>query len=235
MSEKSVPKRQYTDEFKNEAVRLAESVGQTATSTASPGYAGFWAFRAADIASGAFVPPARGPTRTRSWMRKWQPSTASTVARMAARVSCGNCELKVARRARSVCGVACSARACVRSTGVPGGSRRTRRTAFPSRRTCWIVVSTAGSLIAPGSAISRLSGPAKAGCISRRFSIWRAGASWAGQCPNASTPSWFVRHCTARAGNANRHRDCYYTRTEGRNIQAGPTESWPPDSGQRSP
>lgn len=28
MSEKSVPKRQYTDEFKIEAVRLAESVGQ---------------------------------------------------------------------------------------------------------------------------------------------------------------------------------------------------------------
>lgn len=28
MSEKSVPKRQYTDEFKVEAVRLAESVGQ---------------------------------------------------------------------------------------------------------------------------------------------------------------------------------------------------------------
>nr|WKF58748.1 hypothetical protein HUO10_003249 [Paraburkholderia busanensis] len=28
MSEKSVPKRQYTDKFKMEAVRLAESVGQ---------------------------------------------------------------------------------------------------------------------------------------------------------------------------------------------------------------
>ena len=28
MSERSVPKRQYTDEFKIEAVRLAESVGQ---------------------------------------------------------------------------------------------------------------------------------------------------------------------------------------------------------------
>lgn len=28
MSEKSVPKRQYTDEFKAEAVRVAESVGQ---------------------------------------------------------------------------------------------------------------------------------------------------------------------------------------------------------------
>ncbi len=28
MEEKSVPKRQYTEEFKNEAARLAESVGQ---------------------------------------------------------------------------------------------------------------------------------------------------------------------------------------------------------------
>jgi transposase len=28
MSEKSVPKRQYTDEFKVEAIRLAETVGQ---------------------------------------------------------------------------------------------------------------------------------------------------------------------------------------------------------------
>ncbi|CAD6560457.1 hypothetical protein LMG28727_07155 [Paraburkholderia kirstenboschensis] len=28
MSEKLVPKRQYTDEFKVEAIRLAESVGQ---------------------------------------------------------------------------------------------------------------------------------------------------------------------------------------------------------------
>lgn len=28
MSERSVPKRQYTDEFKVEAIRLAESVGQ---------------------------------------------------------------------------------------------------------------------------------------------------------------------------------------------------------------
>ncbi len=149
----------------------------TATSTASPGYAGFWTSRAADIASGVFVRLARGRKRTRPWMRKSPPSIVSIVARIAARVSCCNCELKAARRARSACGVACSARACVRSTGVFGGSRRTRRTAFPSRRTCWIVVSRAGSLIVPGSATSRLSGPAKAGCISRRFSIWRAGAS----------------------------------------------------------
>jgi transposase len=28
MSEKSLPKRQYTDEFKVEAIRLAETVGQ---------------------------------------------------------------------------------------------------------------------------------------------------------------------------------------------------------------
>ncbi len=105
----------------------------------------------------------------------------------------------------------------------------------PWRRTGSVVVSTAGSLIAPGSATSRLSGPAKAGCISQRFSIWRTGAWWASPCPNASMPSWFSRHCAARAGNVNRHRDCYYSPTEGRNMQAGHTGSWPRDSRQRSP
>ena len=37
---------------------------------------------------------------------------------------------------------------------------------------------------------------------------------------DALTPSLFARHCAARAGNANRRRDCCYIPTEGPNTQA---------------
>lgn len=168
------------------------------------------------------LPVARSSTQR---PRASQRGAGCASGRHPAHASCGNCELRVPRRAKRACGVACSAKADAQSTNAPIESRPTRATACRWDRTCWIGVSTAGSPIAPGSAISRWSGRAKAGGIWQRFSIWRAVGSWARQCPNALTLTWSVRHCAARGGTANRRRACCYIPTGEYRRQAGHTGS----------